>query len=49
MAANTKYAITAGGTSYVFTTPPDNNTRDFRKGTSRSGATADVLYFVYTT
>ena len=21
--ANTKYAITAGGTSYVFTTPPD--------------------------
>ena len=26
LAANTKYAITAGGTSYVFTTPPDNNT-----------------------
>ena len=25
LAANTKYAITAGGTSYVFTTPPDNN------------------------
>ena len=23
LAANTKYAITAGGTSYVFTTPPD--------------------------
>ena len=26
LAANTKYAITAGGTSYVFTTPPDTNT-----------------------
>ena len=26
LAANTKYAITAGGTSYIFTTPPDTNT-----------------------
>ena len=26
LAASTKYALTAGGTSYVFTTPPDTNT-----------------------
>ena len=26
LAANTKYSITAGGQSYIFTTPPDNNT-----------------------
>ena len=26
MAASTKYKITAGGQSYIFTTPPDNNT-----------------------
>jgi len=26
LAANSKYAITAGGTSYIFTTPPDTNT-----------------------
>jgi microcompartment protein CcmK/EutM len=26
LAANTKYKITTGGTSYVFTTPPDTNT-----------------------
>ena len=26
MAANTKYKITAGGSSYIFTTPPDGNT-----------------------
>jgi len=26
LAANTKYSLTAGGQSYVFTTPPDNNT-----------------------
>lgn len=26
LSANTKYSITAGGTSFIFTTPPDNNT-----------------------
>ena len=26
LAANTKYALTAGGTTYIFTTPPDTNT-----------------------
>ena len=26
LAANTKYSLTAGGKSYIFTTPPDNNT-----------------------
>jgi hypothetical protein len=26
LAANTKYKLTAGGSTYIFTTPPDNNT-----------------------
>jgi len=26
LAANTKYKLTAGGSSYIFTTPPDTNT-----------------------
>ena len=47
LSASTKYAVTAGGTSYIFTTPPD--TRDFKLGTSRSGASNNTLYFVYTT
>ena len=34
LAANTKYAITAGGTSYVFTTPPDTNTTYNFSGTT---------------
>lgn len=30
MAANTKYKLTAGGSTYIFTTPPDNNNNTWR-------------------
>lgn len=46
LAASTKYKLTAGGSSYIFTTPP--NSRDFKMGTTRSGASNNTLYFVYT-
>lgn len=42
LAANTKYAITAGGTSYIFTTPPDNNTT-YSSLSAASGGTAVSL------
>ena len=37
MAANTKYALGAGGTTYIFTTPPDNNTTYGTFSTSVNG------------
>lgn len=40
LAANTKYSITAGGTSYVFTTPPDTNTTYTASTTSIGSASA---------
>lgn len=36
MAANTKYKLTAGGSTFVFTTPPDNNSVTGVKGNSES-------------
>ena len=49
LAANTKYAITAGGTSYVFTTPPDNNTT-YSAGTGLSlSSTTFAVKLGYTT
>lgn len=42
LAANTKYSITAGGTSYIFTTPPDNDT----KNTAGSTDTSSKIYLV---
>lgn len=38
LSANTKYAITAGGTSFIFTTPVDNNTT-YSSKTAASGGT----------
>lgn len=38
LSANTKYAITAGGTSFIFTTPVDNNTM-YSSKTAASGGT----------
>ncbi len=43
LAANTKYSITAGGTSYVFTTPPDNNTWRGIQNNLTSDSTTDSL------
>ena len=49
LAANSKYAISAGGTNYVFTTPPDTNTTyTFANGTNGftvtpSGGTAQTV------
>ena len=43
LAANTKYAITAGGTSYVFTTPPDTNTWRGIQNNLTSDSTTDSL------
>ena len=43
LAANTKYAITAGGTSYVFTTPPDTNTWRGIQNNLTSDSTSDSL------
>ena len=37
LAASTKYALTAGGSTYVFTTPPDNNTTYSNATTSTAG------------
>jgi len=35
LSANTKYKLTAGGSTYIFTTPPDNNTTyTFANGTN---------------
>ena len=35
LSANTKYKLTAGGSTYIFTTPPDNNTTyTFEDGTN---------------
>lgn len=42
MAANTKYKITAGGSTYIFTTPPDNNTT-YESKSAASGGTAVSL------
>jgi len=36
MAANTKYKLTAGGSTFIFTTPPDNNSVTGVKGDSES-------------
>ena len=47
MAANTKYKITAGGQSYIFTTPPDNNTNNAVTQTATStSADYEVLFSV---
>ena len=37
LAASTKYALTAGGSTYVFTTPPDNNTTYSNATTATAG------------
>jgi len=42
MAANTKYKLTAGGTTYVFTTPPDSDT----KNTTGNTDTSSKIYLV---
>jgi len=47
MAANTKYKITAGGSSYIFTTPPDTNTNNAVTQTATStSADYEVLFSV---
>ena len=43
LAANTKYSITAGGTTYVFTTPPDSNTWRGIQDNLTSNSTTDSL------
>ena len=43
MAANTKYKLTAGGSSYIFTTPPDNNTWRGIQDNLTSDSTTDSL------
>jgi len=43
MAANTKYKLTAGGQSYIFTTPPDTNTTyNFTGTTFKSNTTSAI-------
>lgn len=42
LAANTKYKLTAGGSTYIFTTPPDNNTT-YSSQAAASGGTAVSL------
>lgn len=42
LAANTKYKLTAGGSTYIFTTPPDNNTT-YESKSAASGGTAVSL------
>jgi hypothetical protein len=47
MAANTKYKLTAGGQSYIFTTPPDNNTNNAVTQTATTtSANYEVLFSV---
>lgn len=48
MAANTKYKITAGGQSFIFTTPPDSNTTYTLAGlmgSSAKGGTTQPVYW----
>ena len=43
LAANTKYKLTAGGNSVIFTTPPDNNTTYENKSAASGGTDVSLV------
>ena len=43
LAANTKYKLTAGGNSIIFTTPPDNNTTYSSKSAASGGTDVSLV------
>ena len=43
LAANTKYQLTAGGSTYIFTTPPDANTTYSSKAAASGGTDVSLV------